>query len=309
MRTLITGGTGLIGRALLPRLENAVVLTRDPARAGTRLGSVEAHAWEPETGPPPLAALRDVDVVFNLAGEPVAEGRWTAQRKRRIRDSRVLGTRHLVAAIAKLERRPRILVSASAVGYYGDRGDEELDESSAAGRGFLAEVCAEWEREALAAAQLGVRVVCVRLGIVLASGGGALAKMLPPFRMGLGGPLAGGRQWMPWVHLDDVVGLLVRASRDDRVHGPVNAVGPRPVTNSDFTRALGLALHRPALLPVPRMMLRAAFGEMSEVLTASQRVFPRVAELCDYVFGYAELRDALGSILRSRTGDPPPDTA
>jgi uncharacterized protein (TIGR01777 family) len=308
MRTLITG-TGLIGRALLPRLEKAVVLTRDPARAGTRLGAVEAHAWEPATGPPPLAALRDVDIVFNLAGEPVAEGRWTAERKRRIRDSRVLGTRHLVAAIAEMERRPRVLVSASAVGYYGDRGDEELDESSAAGRGFLAEVCVEWEREALAATQLGVRVVCVRTGIALAPGGGALARMLPPFRMGLGGPLAGGRQWMPWVHLEDVVGLLLHASRDARVRGPMNGVGPRPVTNAEFTRALGLALHRPALLPVPRMMLRAAFGEMGEVLTASQRVFPRVAEHCDYVFGYAELRDALGSILRSRTGGPPPETA
>ena len=301
MRTLITGGTGLIGQVLLPRLENAVVLTRDPARAGTRLGAVEAHAWKPETGPPPLAALREVDIAFNLAGEPVAEGRWTAERKRRIRDSRVLGTRHLVAAIAKLERRPRVLVSASAVGYYGDRGDEELDETSAVGRGFLAEVCAEWEREALAAAQLGVRVVCVRLGIVLAPGGGALAKMLPPFRMGLGGPLAGGRQWMPWVHVEDVVGLLLHASRDDRIRGPVNAVGPRPVTNGEFTRALGLALHRPALLPVPRVMLRAAFGEMSDVLTASQRVFPRVAERYGYVFNHTELAGALDSVLATRS--------
>jgi uncharacterized protein len=299
MRTLITGGSGLIGQALLPRLESAVVLTRDPARVGTRLGAVEMHAWEPETGPPPLAALRDVDIVFNLAGEPVAEGRWTAERKRRIRDSRVLGTRHLLAAIAEMERRPRVLVSASAVGYYGDRGDEELDESSAAGRGFLAKLCAEWEREALAATRLGVRVVCVRTGIVLAPGGGALARMLPPFRMGLGGPLAGGRQWMPWVHLEDVVGLLLHASRDDRVRGPVNAVGPRPVKNGELTRTLGLALHRPALLPVPRMLLRAALGEMSEILTASQRVFPRVAERHGYVFRYAELRDALGSILQS----------
>jgi hypothetical protein len=297
MRTLITGGTGLIGRALLPRLQSAIVLTRDPARAGSRLGAVEVQPWRLETELPPPAALRDVEIIFHLAGEPVASGRWTAERKRRIRDSRVLGTRHLVDAIAQLEHRPRVLVSASAVGYYGDRGDEELDESAAAGRGFLAEVCGEWEREAMAAVRLGVRVVCARTGIVLAPGGGALARMLLPFRMGLGGPLAGGRQWMPWVHIDDVVGLLLHASRDDRIRGAVNAVGPRPVTNGEFTRALGSALRRPAWLPVPGMLLRAAFGEISEILTASQRAFPRVAERYGYVFSHTELAGALDAVL------------
>jgi uncharacterized protein (TIGR01777 family) len=297
VRTLITGATGLVGRALLPRLESAVVLTRDPARAGARLGPVEAQAWNPESGPPPLAALRDVDVVFNLAGEPVAEGRWTAERRRRIRDSRLLGTRHLVAAIAELERRPRVLVSASAVGYYGDRGDEELDEGSAVGRGFLAEVCAEWEREALAAMRLGLRVVCLRTGIVLAPGGGALARMLTPFRMGLGGPLGSGRQWMPWVHIEDLVGLLLHAGQNDRLSGPMNGVGPRPSTNAEFARAFGRALHRPAVLPVPRWLLRAAFGQMSEILTASQRVFPRVAQRSGYVFKHAELDRALAAAL------------
>ncbi|HEY5283931.1 MAG TPA: TIGR01777 family oxidoreductase, partial [Polyangia bacterium] len=199
MRTLVTGATGLIGRALIGRLDSAVVLTRDPARARVASPSVTVHAWSPEVGPPPAETFDGADVVFHLAGEPVAEGRWTTDKKRRIRDSRVLGTRNLVAGIAALEKRPRVLVSASAVGYYGDRGDEELVESSAAGRGFLAEVCAAWEHEAQAAEALGLRVVCARLGLVLAHGGGALARMLPAFRLGAGGKLGNGRQWMPWI--------------------------------------------------------------------------------------------------------------
>jgi uncharacterized protein (TIGR01777 family) len=296
-RTLIAGATGLIGRALLFRQSSAVILTRDPTRALTRLGAVEAHAWRPEAEAPPRDALRDVDVVFNLAGEPVTEGRWTTEKKRRIRDSRVLSTRHLVAAFAKQDRRPRVLVSASAVGYYGERGDEELHEGSIVGRGFLAEVCAEWEREALAAASLGVRVVCVRIGIVLAPGGGALSRMLTPFRMGLGGPLGSGRQWMPWIHIEDVVGLLEHAGRNDRIQGPVNVVGPRPVTNAEFTRVLGRVLRRPTLLRVPRILLRIAFGEMSEILTASQRTFPRTAESSGYFFKHRDLEGALAEIL------------
>jgi uncharacterized protein (TIGR01777 family) len=302
MRTLVTGATGLIGRGLIERLESAVVLSRDPADARRRLGAVEAHPWSAEAGPPPAAALRGAEVVFNLAGEPVAEGRWTAERKRRIRDSRVLGTRHLVAGLAAEESRPRVLVSASAVGFYGDRGDEELDETSSAGQGFLAEVCAEWEREALEAERLGIRVVCARIGIVLAHGGGAMAKMITPFRLGAGGRLGSGKQWMPWVHLDDVVGILMHASRDARIRGAVNAVGPGPVTNADFTRALGRALHRPAVLPVPSLALRVAFGDMSEILVASQRVFPRAAERTGYAFAHPELGGALAAALRPNAG-------
>ncbi len=273
MRALVTGATGFIGRPLLSKLDAAAVLTRDPERARRSLPGADAHAWAPEVGPPPDAAFRGVDVVFNLAGEPVAEGRWTAERKRRIRDSRVLGTRNLVAGLAAQASRPRVLVSASAVGYYGDRGDEELDEGSAAGSGFLAEVCVEWEREAMAAERLGVRVVCVRTGIVLGRsspaaggcagstggcdgaarcarrGGGALGRMLTPFRFGVGGRLGSGRQWMPWIHLDDVVGIMLHACREEGVRGAINAVGPRPVTNAELTRALGRALHRPAILP------------------------------------------------------------
>jgi len=236
-------------------------------------------------------------VVFNLAGEPVAEGRWTAERKRRIRDSRVLGTRNLVAGLAGLESRPQVLVTASAVGYYGDRGDEALDETSSPGHGFLADVCVEWEREALAAERLGIRVVCVRTGIVLARGGGALARMLTPFRMGAGGKLGDGRQWMPWINLDDEVGILLHAMNDDRIHGAINAVGPRPVTNAAFTRALGHAVHRPAFLPMPKTALRLAFGEMSVILTASQRVLPKEAERTGYTFKHPELAGALAAVL------------
>ena len=297
MRTLVTGATGLIGRALIERLESAVVLTRNPARTMHSAPKVEAHAWLPEAGPPPADALDGVDVIFNLAGEPVAEGRWTAEKKRRIRDSRVLGTRNLVAGLAALEKRPRVLVSASAVGYYGDRGDEEIVETSPTGSGFLAEVCADWEREALAAAALGMRVVCARIGIVLARGGGALARMLTAFRLGAGGKLGDGRQWMPWIHLDDVVGILLHASQDGRIQGAIHAVGPHPVTNAEFTRALGQAVHRPAFLTVPKIALRLAFGEMGEILTDSQRVLPKVAEQTGYVFKHADLVGALKAVL------------
>jgi uncharacterized protein len=303
MRALVTGATGLVGKHLLGRIEDVVVLSRNPDEARRRLGKIEAHAWNPEAGPAPAEAIRGVEAVFNLAGEPVFEGRWTEEKKRRIRDSRVVGTRNLVSAIAAMENesRPKVLVSASAVGYYGDRGDEELDERSSAGQGFLAEVCVDWEREAMAAKQLGVRVVCVRIGIVLAPGGGALATMLTPFRMGMGGRLGSGRQWMPWVHIKDLVGVMLHASRNDTIRGPMNGVAPRPVTNADFTRALANAVHRPALLPVPRIALRLALGEVSDILLASQRVFPKVAENSGYVFEHPDIAGALEDVMTPMT--------
>ena len=297
MRALVTGGTGLIGRKLLARVPEPVVVSRDPVQARRRLGPVQVVRWEPEAGPAPLEALRGVEAVFHLAGEPVAAGRWTVERKQRIRDSRVLGTRHLVEGMAALERKPEVLVSVSAVGYYGDRGDEELDENSSPGGGFLAEVCQAWEREALGAEKLGVRVVCARIGLVLARGGGALARMLPPFRMGVGGRLGSGKQWMSWIHLDDVAGLLLHAAWNREIRGAMNVVSPHPVTNIQFTRALGRALHRPAFMAVPGGALRVAFGEMSEVLTGSQRVFPRVAQRTGYAFQHPDLEAALQAVL------------
>lgn len=297
MKALITGATGLLGRHLLASLPDAVVLSREPARVSPRLGVQRALRWDAASEEAPLEALQGIDVVFNLAGEPVAGGRWTSERKRLIRDSRVIGTRNLVAGIRALNPKPQVLVSASAVGYYGDRGDEELDESSPAGRGFLAEVCAEWEREALAAEALGLRVVCVRIGIVLAPGGGVLARMLTPFKMGVGGRLGSGEQWMSWVHIDDVIGMLLHAGRTEAVRGAINATAPQPVTNAEFARALGRAVHRPAVLPVPKTALRIAFGEMSDLFMGSQRVLPRVADRTGYGFRYAQLDRALAAVM------------
>lgn len=306
MKALVTGATGLLGQALVARLSRPTVLSRDPDHATSLLGAVSALRWDSASEPAPPAALREVDAVFHLAGEPLAEGRWTAEKKRRIHDSRVLGTRNLIAGLAALPgARPRVLVSASAVGYYGDRGDEQLDEGASQGEGFLAEVCAAWEREAQAAEALGMRVVCVRTGVVLAAGGGALARMLPAFRLGAGGPLGSGKQWMPWVHIDDVVGLFLHASQQERVRGPLNAVAPQPLTNAAFTRALGAALHRPARVPIPRVALRIVFGEMSDLLFESQRVLPGVAQRTGYRFEQPELEGAVRAVLAEREQGAP----
>jgi uncharacterized protein len=299
MHAVVTGATGLIGRALIRQIGSPVaVLSRDDGRAQRLLGGVAAHRWTPEGGPAPVEALRGADVVFNLAGEPAADGRWTAEKKRRIRDSRVVGTRHLFEGLAALDVRPRVLVSASAVGYYGDRGDELLDERSSPGQGFLADVCIDWEREAMAAERLGIRVVCVRIGLVMSTAGGALAKMLPPFRLGAGGRLGSGRQWMPWIHIDDLVGILVHASRSEALRGPINGVAPAPVTNAAFTLALARAVHRPAVLPMPAFALNVAFGEMGGMLMASQRVMPALALRTGYAFAHPDLDGALASLLR-----------
>jgi uncharacterized protein len=303
VKALVTGATGLVGRELCAQLEQPVVLSRDAAQAEQRLGrGARAFAWQPESGAPPAAAFEGVDTVFHLAGEPVAEGRWTPEKKRRIQDSRVLGTRKLVAGLSGLPALPRVLVCASAVGYYGDRGAEELAESASKGSGFLADVTDAWEAEARSAERYGVRVVVARLGIVLAARGGALARMLTPFKLGLGGKLGDGRQWMPWVHLSDVVGLLLHAARDERLRGPMNIVGPEPVTNAEFTRELGRALGRPAVFPVPRLALRAAFGELSQVMLASQRVLAGVASETHYTFRYPRLGPALAACVGTNAG-------
>jgi uncharacterized protein (TIGR01777 family) len=301
MRALVTGATGFVGRRLLQDLDHPVVLSRDPERARKLLGdSADVFDWDPESGPPAASCFQGVDTVFHLAGEPIAAGRWNDERKARILDSRVLGTRHLVRALESLSERPAVLVSVSAVGFYGDRANQPLDETAGPGNDWLAAVCRGWESEADGAVPLKVRVVRARLGVVLGESGGALAKMLPPFRMGLGGRLGNGRQWMPWVHLDDVAGLLLHAAQNSEIKGAMNVVGPAAVNNLEFTRTLATVLGRPAFLPVPKVALQVLFGEMSTVLLASQRVLPRVAERTGYQYRYATLDAALRAILTAR---------
>jgi hypothetical protein len=304
MKIVATGGTGFVGRALVHALlgdgAEVTVITRDVERARPRLPArCRLATWDPgDLG----GAIEAADAVVNLAGEGVAEGRWTAHRREAIRSSRVSTTRALVDAIERLApgRRPHALVSASAVGYYGDRGDEILIEEAAAGPGFLAEVCGAWEAEAGRAAALGVRTAITRIGVVLGRGGGALERMLPPFRLGLGGRLGPGTQWMSWIHRDDLVALLRFALERASVSGVMNAVAPEPVRNDTFTRALGATLGRPALLPVPAAALRLALGEMSAILLASQRVRCAAAERAGFGFRYREVGAALAEILSER---------
>jgi uncharacterized protein len=305
MRVAVTGATGLIGsavvRALVDRGDDVVALTRNGARAGSVLGSgVEAHEWpSPEQAPPPQSALDGADGVIHLLGEPIAQ-RWSERAKGAIRDSRVLGTRRLVAGIAALPegQRPRTLVSQSAAGYYGPRGDERLDENAGPGNDFLADVTRAWEQEATAGAGGGPnRVVLTRTGVVLAPRGGALAKMLPPFKLGVGGPVAGGRQYVPWIHLDDVVRAMLHLLDDDRATGPVNLTAPEPVTNAELSRALGHVLHRPAVLPVPGAILQLMYGEMASVVLTGQRVVPQRLSELGYEFAHPDLEAALSDVL------------
>ena len=304
MRVAVTGATGVIGRhaigAMLERGDQVVVLTRDPDSARDKLGGrVEAQAWaDPKHTPPPSDALEQADAILHLLGEPIAQ-RWTDDAKREIRDSRVLSTRSLVEAIAALpeNRRPRALVSQSATGYYGPRGDEPVDESDAAGKDFLAGVTVEWEREAGKATSAGVRVATTRTGVVLSAQGGALEKMLPPFKLGVGGPVAGGKQYVPWVHLDDVVGAMLRCLDDDAASGPINLTAPNPVTNAELSKTLGRVLHRPAVLPVPGLALKALYGEMAMIVLTGQRAVPaRLGEL-GYEYRHPRLEDALRDVL------------
>jgi len=301
MRVTLTGATGLIGTQLVAALarrgDEVTVLSRDPQRARARLGSgIEAVAWDPLGEPAPAGALAGRDGVIHLAGERVDQ-RWSAAAKERIRTSREVGTANLVAGLRSADPRPRALVSASAVGYYGAHGDEEVPESTPPGDGFLADVCVVWERAASAASELGMRVAVVRTGIVLDPHGGALARMLPPFRAGIGGPVAGGRQWMPWIHVDDLVGLYIAALDRDDWNGPLNGSAPQPVTNRDFSKALGRALRRPAIAPVPALGLRALYGEMAEIVTTGQRAVPQRPLALGYAYAHADLDAALRSAL------------
>ena len=279
-----------------------MALSRRPAAAPMviDLAGVAAFHWEPAAESPPAEAWEGVEAVIHLAGEPVAAARWTEEQKRRIRDSRVKGTRNLVAGMRATPRPPKVLVSASAVGFYGDRGDEVLNERSAIGSGFLSEVCLDWETEAARARELGSRVALVRTGVALSPSGGALEKMLLPFKLGLGGRLGDGRQWFPWIHIEDIQGIIQHALMSPVVDGPINGVAPGVVTNEEFTRELAAALNRPIFLPVPQFALRVLLGEMAEVVTASQRVVPQVALDTGYRFKYQNLRPALESLLKTR---------
>jgi uncharacterized protein (TIGR01777 family) len=297
MRAVVTGGTGFIGQQLIDRLEEPVVLTRNVAAARKKLPRAEVFAWDPLKGPPPAEAFAGVEAVFHLSGEPVASGRWTADKKRRIRESRKLGTENLVRGLSALGHRPKVLVSASAIGYYGSRGDDILDESASPGSDFLAQVCREWETASHGARALGMRVVNPRIGIVLDDSGGALAKMLTPFKFGMGGRLGSGRQWMSWIHVDDLVGMFLYAAQNQQIDGPMNGTAPNPVTNRDFTRILASTLHRPAFFPVPGPALQILLGEFGSILLDSQRAIPRAAQKAGYDFQFSDLSLALSAIV------------
>jgi uncharacterized protein len=304
MRVAVTGATGMIGSALVHALvqrgDEVTALSRDAARASEALG-VPAETWaDPEAERPPLDALRGRDGVVHLLGEVIAQ-RWSDETKREIRDSRVLSTRNLVAALGDLpaEERPGVLVSGSGAGWYGQRGDERLDESAAEpGDDFLAELSRDWEAEARAAEALGVRVVLSRTGVVLSDSGGALDKMLPFFKAGIGGPVAGGRQYVPWVHRDDVVGAAIFALENEAVRGPVNVTAPEPVTNKELSRTLGRVLRRPAFAPVPALAVKALYGDMAQIVTTGQRAVPRRLTELGYSFRQPDLEPA----LRDATG-------
>jgi hypothetical protein len=303
MRVAVTGATGLIGSAvvaaLLARGDDVVALARDPERAGKRLGQqVELHAWpEPKQAPPPTEALERADGVIHLLGEPIAQ-RWTDDAKREILESRVLTTRSLFAALRAIpeDLRPPVLVSQSATGFYGPRGDQPIDESTGPGSDFLAGVTVAWETEASRPLP-GVRVALTRTGVALSPTGGALAKMLPPFKLGIGGPVAGGEQYVPWIHLRDLVGGLLHCLDDERASGPVNLTAPNPATNAELSKTLGRVLHRPAVLPVPGFALKLMYGEMAAVVLTGQRAIPSRLTDLGYEFSFPELEPALSDVL------------
>lgn len=298
MKVLLSGASGLVGSAVAGNLSSKGVEILRLVRHAPR---DEAHEfrWSASEGITDRVKLEALDAVIHLAGEPIAEGRWTEEKKQHIRESRVRGTQVLAEALAKLERKPLVLLSASATGYYGSRGSEILTEESAPGDDFLALVCKDWEEATAPAAEAGIRVVRMRFGIILSEEGGALAKMLTPFRLGVGGRMGSGEQYMSWISLEDVVGVIDFLLEKDSLSGPVNVSTPEPVTNREFTEALGEALSRPTLIPVPRFALRAAFGEMADVaLLASQRAEPARLSSSGYLFRHAELKAALRSILK-----------
>jgi uncharacterized protein len=299
MKVTVSGATGRVGRhlvaALKERGDDVVALSRDPDKAGERLG-VKAYAWDLKNEAVPKEALAGRDAVVHLAGEDVGQ-RWNKEVKAEILDSREKGTRNMVHSIFETKPRPRAFICASASGYYGPRGSETVDEHEPPGSDWLAEVTARWERQA-ETAKVGIRTVLVRTGIVLDADGGALAKMLPPFKAGIGGPIGSGKQYMPWIHLDDLVGIYLAAIDHPTFNGAINAAAPEPATNKQFARALGRALNRPAVAPVPGFTIKLMYGEMSQIVLKGVRMVPgRAAEL-GYEFRHPDLDEALRSTLR-----------
>jgi uncharacterized protein (TIGR01777 family) len=305
MKVLVTGGTGFIGRHLVKRLQarrdDVTVLSRNPAGAARRATASRILAWDPMAGPPPASALDGVEAIVNLLGDSIAKGRWTDAHKKAIHDSRTTGTRHLVAGIAAARAKPKVLVSGSAIGYYGPHGDEMLDETSPPADDFLAGVAKDWEGEASRAEAAGVRVVRLRTGIALGRDGGALQAMLTPFKLGLGGPIASGRQWMSWIHVADLCGIIMHAIDRAELSGPINGTSQTPVQNREFAKTLGDAINRPAFLPTPAFALRLLLGEMADALLISgQRVLPKRALDSGYRFAHPFLDGALADIFGPR---------
>jgi len=295
MNVLVSGATGLVGSALLPALTERGHVARRLSRGG---GDEHDLSWRPERGEIDEARLGGFDAVVHLAGESIAKGRWTEDKKARIRDSRRVGTRLLCDALARSKPLPKVLVSASAVGFYGNRGDAWLDEESALGAGFLAEVCREWEAATRPAIEAGIRVVHARFGFILSRHGGGLAQMLPPFRAGVGGKIGSGEQYVSWIAIEDLVGAILHALASESLRGPVNFVGPAPVTNRDFVKSLGRVLKRPTFVPMPTFAARIAFGEMAdELLLSSQRVAPRRLLASGYQFQCPDLDGTFSHVL------------
>ena len=298
MRIVIAGSSGLIGSALASFLSTGGHQVRRLVRPQAKSQSADNISWNPAAAQIDAAALAGCEVLVNLAGEGIANRRWTAAQKKRSTTAASIALRLLALTLAELNPRPRVFVCASAIGFYGDRGDEQLDEASRPGTGFLPEVCQDWEAITAPAADAGIRVVRVRFGVVLSPAGGALAKMLPPFRLGAGGRLGNGRQWMSWIALDDVVGAIQHVILQDNLTGAVNVVAPHPATNEEFTKTLGRVLHRPTIFPMPAAVARLAFGEMADaLLLASARVHPARLLESGYAFRYPDLEPALRHLL------------
>ena len=300
MSTLLTGGTGFVGKKLISELDDVVICSRNAERARRHFGSevTDVIAWNAPQEVLDLSSRSGFGAVINLMGEPIAEGRWSSDKKRRIRDSRVLGTRRLVDALINSKQLTNVFVSASAVGIYGDGGEDVINEHYRHGTGFLADVCEQWEAESQRLNELGVRVINARIGIVLGRESGALSRLIPIFRWGVGGPLGSGQQWVPWIHVDDLVSLIIWCTRTESVSGPVNLTAPHPVRNKELTSELAKCLKRPAFLPAPEFAVRLALGEFANSLFHSQQVVPQVALSNGYNFQFPDLSSALKDLLK-----------